>query len=1209
MEDNSIEKEAMIRKDDLGRDSGSFRTMLQFATGTDLLIFCIGMIGTTIFSISPILVVVKAGDVIQVMEEHYGDLSEFYEAERELAIINFVLGAIAVIMGWLGVICFVKIGNRQGIFWKKAYFNSTVSQSVSWFDKNNPAEMGTTIDVECNIIEHALGEKSMLIISALIFFLGSWILAFIISIELALVSLLQLPVHYASTYMIEAASSKAISQRQSRYKVAGGIAEESLEGVKTVASCNAQEERSRRYQAELEPLRESTAFMGIVNGFGWGIFFGGLFVYTGAICVIGAYLMENEYESWTGDRIDARIVFVVCFATGMASFYLSNALPCLEYIQSGRIAATKIDKILKESQKYDGERKPIDIEGSIVFEKVYFNYESNPDVIVLRGICFEVQPGDSLAIVGETGSGKSTIIQLIEGFYYCSSGAVRIDGVDIKEYDISAIRDFISLVSQEPILFNCSIEENIKLGTKNSTDSDVVAAAEAAEANEFIEHLPDAYKTWVGVKGSLLSGGQKQRIALARAMIKKPKILLLDEATSALDTHTENLIQLTIEKIMQKTTTVIVAHRLSTIKSAKQIAVLDKGVIVEYGTYEELLSLDGHFKRLLHIQVEADPQKSREKSSHPTRRSYAGTVSSESGIEKIAVEVFSRVLTLMRAYWGWLFLAILSALLAGSAIPAFSYLLADNTNILLGFDGDDLLEDTRSNLYLLSIIAVAILIEITIMCASLARIAGELTYDLRYQSLNSLLFYDQKFYDQPSSSPSLLSYRLETDCEKVSALGGPILGLQVLVFTSMVGGITISLLHDVVLALVITAFMPLIIFSAAKGELLAASGITNNNLKQTTVIASDTFTNIKTVHSLNQQGYFFDKYIQSTVSDTDNVMASAHVNGFAFGSRYFMIFALWGVVAWYGAYRVKEGDLAIEDMLITFYCILFTYLGFILMGALAPDVKGGIKGGKKLFRIIDYEPEINSKSEEGHLSPIEGSVEFCEVDFRYEGRNVAVLNCLSFSVNSGGTLGITGTTGSGKSTIAQLLLRFYDPTGGEILVDSNPISSYNIKHLRNSICWVGQEPILFRGSIFYNLQLAMPEITKEKAEQVLVQAQAQDIIEKYGIDSDVGLRGNRLSGGQKQRISIARALVRKPAVLILDEATSALDADTEANLIQSITTIRGLTIIAIAHRLQSIRYYQKILLIEKGMVLESGTHDQLMQMEFGFYKELYMKSR
>ena len=1210
MANHDSEKSAFL-KPKISNDQHSFRTVLQFATKYDCFLFTCGIIATAIFSVSPIVNMVQNGKVFGDMEDNYYDLDEYYESERELAFINYALGIITLIIGMIAVVFFVKMRVRQGLFWKQAYFKTIANRPMKWFDKRNLADIGNTIDRECNTIEMGIGDKAMLIMSGIIFFGLSWVICFYLSIEMTLVLMLKFPLEFFSSYLVQTTSEKVLKEKQELYQTAGAIAEESLEGIKTVASCNAQHIIAKRYQAELEPLKNSGILLGIINGVAWGIFFFEFIFFTGLSYYFGAYLMDEGNESWTGTTYDTETVFLVSFTAGMSSFYLNTCLPCVEHIIASRVAATRVNSIIQKQKKHDGYIDPIDIRGEISFEKVYFNYSTKPEVNILRGVSFQVEAGESLAIVGETGSGKSTIIQLIEGFYYCSSGAVKIDGLDIKAYDLSALREFISLVSQEPILFNCTIEENIRIGKESASFEEIQSAAAEAEANSFIETLPDQYNTWVGVKGALISGGQKQRIALARALIKKPKILLLDEATSALDMNTEKSIQRTINRIMAGTTTVIVAQRLSTVKNAKQIIVVDQGKIVEGGTFEELVEKDGFFTRLLRVQKEGSHEDS--SSIRGTEDNHMGQSKAQESVKKQKKDkddgkVFARALKILFAYWPWLLLTSFAAVLAGSAIPIFAYFLADINNSLIDPTVEDKSEEVRPSFFCIIGASVMIFFGITIMCTILARISQLITYDLRYKSLYSLLFYDQKFYDKPTSAPSLLSSRLSNDCDKVSSLGGPILGLQLLVLTGMAAGIVVGLIHDVLLSLVVIAFLPLTIYSAIRGEYFAATGLANANLKKTSVIASDTFSNIKTVQAFNRQEYFFNQYIDSTRIENANAVKMSYPNGLAFGSRFFMMYSLWGTVAWYGAYRVSQGDLSMSYMLISFFCVMLSYIGFIMMGALMPDVEGGLKGGRNLFRIIDYTPAIDARSTKGYLEVIEGNIEFRKVNFQYKGRNQTVLDSVSFHVKAGTRLGVTGTTGSGKSTIAQLLLRFYDPTAGEIFLDSRPISSYNISHLRDSICWVGQEPVLFRGSILYNLQLAYPEVSVEEALEALDKAQAMDIVEKYGIDSDVGSRGNKLSGGQKQRIAIARALVRKPKVLVFDESTSALDPVTEASLMERVNSEK-ITIVSIAHRLQSIRDYEQIILIERGTVVECGNHNELMAKENGYYRELFNKSQ
>ena len=1018
-----------------------------------------------------------------------------------------------------------------------------------------------------------------------------------------------LPFQLGAAYIVEKASVQASIQSQEKYKVAGGIAEESLEGVKTIASCNAQESRAKAYQSELEPLKKSSTLMGTLHGFGWSVFFVVLFAFSGVLFYLGAYLMVEEPELWSSDTsVEAKEIVMIFFATAMSSFYLGTAVPCMQFIDEGRVAAARVDKVIKSSKKYDGNRRVATIDGQIGFEDVTFSYPTNKSVKILKGISFSVNPGESLALVGETGSGKSTVVQLIEGFYYADSGKVTIDGFDIRDYNLSDLRDCIALVSQEPILFNTNIKENIKMGKLLADDKEVVSAAKEAEADVFIESLPDKYETYVGLKGSQLSGGQKQRIAIARAMIKKPKILLLDEATSALDTKTEKKIQITLDKVMQGRTTIIVAQRLSTIKNAQRIIVLDSGKVIETGTFQSLSSSDGAFARLLTIQKKIDTDsKASIKSLASIGKPIDKPIEAEEEVVQNSGEMMKRMISTLKKYWPWLAIACIASIISGLTFPAFGYFFADNVIIMLGIKGNDIEGDTKTNMWYLIAMGVTILFSLTILCASLARVAALYTYDLRFQGLNSLLFYDQKFYDKPESSPASLSYRLATDCEKVSNIGGPILGLLLLVAASLIGGMVISFQFNVVLSLVVLATIPFVIISNARGEMLQVNGLCQNNLKKTSAIASDALTNIKTVHSFNRQEHFHSQYMNATNEENKNVMSSAHMNGFMFGFRFCVLYCVWGIVAWFGAYRVREGQLNLDDLLIVFFCIIFSSWGFMIVGALIPDIDGGIASASNMFKVIDYKPDINANSSVGSFEPIKGNFEFKDVVFKYENRNTIILKSVNFKLSAGTTLGITGTTGSGKSTIGQLLLRFYDPTAGEIFLDGKPLKSYNLRHLRENICWVGQEPILFKGSIFFNMQIARSNVTKEEAIAALSKSQASDIVERYGLDSDVGLRGSKLSGGQKQRIAIARALVRKPKVLVLDESTSALDTVTESNLQKKLEE-EQFTIIAIAHRLKTIQDFSQILLLEQGVVVEKGTHDQLMKIPNGLYKKLYQTS-
>jgi ATP-binding cassette subfamily B protein len=247
-------------------------------------------------------------------------------------------------------------------------------------------------------------------------------------------------------------------------------------------------------------------------------------------------------------------------------------------------------------------RKPDAIAGKITFTGVDFAYPTRPDAPVLRGVDLTLDPGKILALVGPSGGGKSTVSQLIARFYDPQAGVIALDGVDLRDLDPAWLRERIGTVAQEPVLFAATIAENIRYGRPGATDAEVESAARASNAHGFITGFPEGYQTMVGERGVRLSGGQKQRIAIARALLKDPRILILDEATSALDSESEHLVQEALERLMQGRTVLVIAHRLSTVKDADRVAVIEGGRVVESGRHEDLLALGGVYHRLVERQ-------------------------------------------------------------------------------------------------------------------------------------------------------------------------------------------------------------------------------------------------------------------------------------------------------------------------------------------------------------------------------------------------------------------------------------------------------------------------------------------------------------------------------------------------------------------------------------------------------------------------------
>eukprot|EP00358_Blepharisma_japonicum_P000688 CAMPEP_0202954686 /NCGR_PEP_ID=MMETSP1395-20130829/51033_1 /ASSEMBLY_ACC=CAM_ASM_000871 /TAXON_ID=5961 /ORGANISM="Blepharisma japonicum, Strain Stock R1072" /LENGTH=1153 /DNA_ID=CAMNT_0049670407 /DNA_START=198 /DNA_END=3659 /DNA_ORIENTATION=- len=1151
------------------------------------------------------------GEVVEAVYENPDNDDKVYDQMRDAAIWMIIGGVLSLLVGWIAVLLILIAAKRISLKWRSAYFHSIINKPAKWYDRNNASELSSAIDMDIDAIEQGVGLKFFLQLPMAISYVGLFIGAAIINFQLTLVALIPIPLQFFGFVVYEKVTINSSYSKQEKYKSAGGIAEESFEGVKTIASCNAQKPRTELYQSELKDLKDEVTKTGIFQGFLYGLTAAIFFIMGGMVYYFGSIFIRDDRYNWTLDaQMERKDVVVVSFCFMMTAFYQGTFITVINVLSNAKVAAARVNEVIQSDKKYGGYLKPQSIKGDIDFENVYFRYPTKKDVPILNGISFKVREKESLAIVGQTGSGKSTIIQLIEGFYYPEKGTVLIDGVDITQYDISALREFIGLVSQEPILFNTSIRENIRIGRMDATDEEIENAAREAEA-AFIEDLENKFDTDVGVKGSLLSGGQKQRVAIARALLKNPSILLLDEATSALDVKTEKKIQITLDKVSQNRTTIIVAQRLSSVKNANKIIVISEGVIAEEGNHESLIKLNGRYARYCEIQSKTEegleeevPEEKVETAKDLDVMSYQTSISHRVKAEKnkymkgIRVQLFKQ--------WDWMIVAAIGVILAGLCYPVMGFYYGDDVIITAEDDGAEYQDNTWENMWGCIFLAIFVFVMIVISFSALGRIAALFTDDIRMRGMNAILYYDQKFFDKPINNPSSLSYTFSNDCDKISSIGGPVLMFQLLAVSSLTLAIVWVLCRDWSYGLISIGLFSAMVIVNMGGDVFRQND--KMTPPETTHIAFDSLTNIKTVASLNKQDYFHVRYVNSCRDANRQVIASYYPDAFHFAFKISVIFFVWGLCFWIGGARLKENHLSRDDLIYIFFISLLSTYSAVVISYLPQDTDAAIKSAIKMSDIIEYEPEINGDSKDGVTDPISGKVTYEKVSFKYEGRLNPVLKNVSFEVPAGHTLGITGSTGSGKSTIAQLLLRFYNPRAGLIKIDDILIQNYNIRHLREYVCWVGQEPILFKGTMMYNLRLANQLATEEEAREALIKAQAGDLLEKYGLDSDVGLRGSKLSGGQKQRVAIARALIRKPKILVLDEATSALDTVVESNL-QEVLKQEKFTIISIAHRLRTIKDCDEILVIEKGILVEKGTHEELSKNTSGYYYQLCQLSQ
>ena len=457
-----------------------------------------------------------------------------------------------------------------------------------------------------------------------------------------------------------------------------------------------------------------------------------------------------------------------------------------------------------------------------------------------------------------------------------------------------------------------------------------------------------------------------------------------------------------------------------------------------------------------------------------------------------------------------------------------------------------------------------------------------------------MVYYDSAFYDKKINNPQTLSGALREESQKVTAVGGPILAIPLLLGFSMLSSFIIAMIINQALAPILIAANVLFIYIMNKSAVFFNTGFDTFKSEKINNLVSSALSNYKTMTALNLQDFFYEKYSKYMRKQMQGKSLFFITVGFLYSLRFGYTFIVTGAVLLIGGYFVKINALDIDEW--TKMNQVINSLSWILLivSILIPDLVAASAASKTISKLLGYSPHIDSRSQSGLKDHISGKIQFTAINFKYRYKlNYALKDC-SFLINPGESLGIVGKTGSGKSSIAMLLIRFYNPSSGGICIDDRPIEAYNVGYLRSRICWVGQEPVLFNGSIFYNLHLGNARITREEAADVMRKAQAQDVLDMYGLDSGVGVRGALLSGGQKQRIAIARAFARNPAVLILDEATSALDNITEARL-KDVLRDEKITVIAIAHRIDSIANYDNIIVLDKGRIVQQGVHEQLAE--------------